>query len=279
MGRKLIEKENLQVIKYDGLQDFFRALKKPILEGRNNASIRGDLSFTGTSSFEEAMNLMIKGDRDSYEMVVKFKKMTDALFRIDNSVKNKPVLSVEGYQPNVPNAIKGLPNSMYSKRVVKAPKKVIDVFYNTAISASEDPENIAYRGAILLSAIQTLETKGYSINLYVGDISEHNRIHTGHIVRIKSASDRLNVYKTAFYIINPSYLRRIAFRINEVEEDLVDVTHSGYGSAMSSNKRNELIKKYALENCLIYDSGVRVDIDKEGQDNLRIIKNLFGGKL
>ncbi|MGI4657239.1 DUF7192 family protein, partial [Klebsiella pneumoniae] len=120
MGRRLIDNSELNVIKYDGLPDFFSALKKNRVSGRDNSSDTGSYDFTGTHSFQEAYNLMVKGDRESYDMVVKLKKMTDALFRMDKSVKRKPVVAPEGYQPHVPNAIKGLPNSMMSQQRVKA---------------------------------------------------------------------------------------------------------------------------------------------------------------
>lgn len=279
MGRRLLKDSKVQLIQYEGLPDLFSALKKPRVSGRDNSSDSGSHSFTGTHSFEEAYDLMVKGDRESYEMVVKLKKMTDALFRMDKSIKSKPVTSPEGYQPHVPNAIMGLPNSMFSQRKVKADKKVIDVFYNSSMNAHNDPENLAYRGAILLSAIQTLEGRGYSINLYTGDISEVNGKYEGFIVTIKNSFQRLNAFKTSYYIVNPSFLRRISFRVSEVEEELNDCTNEGYGSATEADDYRDYVSKHTLDNAVIFDSGVRIDINKDSKENLAEIKKLFGGKL
>uniref|UniRef100_A0AAU6MXI4 DUF7192 domain-containing protein n=1 Tax=Staphylococcus phage 184DA TaxID=3110532 RepID=A0AAU6MXI4_9CAUD len=281
MGRRLIDNSELNVIKYDGLPDFFSALKKNRVSGRDNSSDTGSYDFTGTHSFNEAYNLMVKGDRESYDMVVKLKKMTDALFRMDKSIKRKPVIAPEGYQPHVPNAIKGLPNSMMSQQRVKAEKKVIDVFYNSSIGWMEDPENLAYRGAILLSAIQTLETKGYSINLYLGKLSNkgYEDKLTGFVVNIKHSYQRLNVFKSSFYLVNPSFLRRIAFRVLEVEPDMVDLTNNGYGRVVSKSSYDTKLEEHILDNAVIFDSSVDIDINNDSSENLRAVKKLFGGRL
>ena len=281
MGRRLIDNSELNVIKYDGLPDFFSALKKNRVSGRDNSSDTGNYDFTGTHSFNEAYNLMVKGDRESYDMVVKLKKMTDALFRMDTSVKRKPVIAPEGYQPHVPNAIKGLPNSMMSQQRVKAEKKVIDVFYNSSISWMEDPENLAYRGAIMLSAIQTLETKGYSINLYLGKLSNSSRTGklTGFVVNIKHSYQRLNVFKSSFYLVNPSFLRRISFRILEVESNMTDLTHDGYGSVTGKDSYENELKENLLDNAVIFDSSTGININNDSSENLRAVKKLFGGRL
>src|SRR5699024_12531417 len=107
MGRRLIDNSELNVIKYDGLPDFFSALKKNRVSGRGDSSDTASYDFTGTHSFNEAYNLMVQGDRESYDMVVKLKKMTDTLFRMTKSVKRKQVIAPEGYKPHVHNAIKG----------------------------------------------------------------------------------------------------------------------------------------------------------------------------
>ena len=281
MGRRLIDNSELNVIKYDGLPDFFSALKKNRVSGRDNSSDTGNYDFTGTHSFNEAYNLMVKGDRESYDMVVKLKKMTDALFRMDKSVKRKSVIAPEGYQPHVPNAIKGLPNSMMSQKRVKAEKKVIDVFYNSSISWREDPENLAYRGAIMLSAIQTLETKGYSINLYLGKLSNSSRTDklTGFVVNIKHSYQRLNVFKSSFYLVNPSFLRRISFRVLEVESDMTDLTHDGYGSVVGKGSYENELKENLLDNAVIFDSSTGININNDSSENLRAVKKLFGGRL
>ncbi len=59
----------------------------------------------------------------------------------------------------------------------------------------------------MLSAIQTLETKGYSINLYLGKLSDSSYTGklTGFVVNIKHSYQRLNVFKSSFYLVNPSF--------------------------------------------------------------------------
>ena len=281
MGYQLINKGTLNVIKYEDIKIFFKAVDKPIIDGRYKASETGSYNFTGTHSLEEAKKFMKKGDRGSYDMVIKMKKLTDSLFRYDIAPRRKNVLSVEGYQPHVPNAIKGLPNSMFNTKTVNTDKKVIDVFYNSSISWDNSSNNLAFRGALLLSAMQTLESRGYSVNLYVGKISydSSTRTNVGYIVNIKRSLDRLNVFKTAFYIVNPSFLRRISFRISEVEHDLLDITHNGYGRATNREKIREEVDNYILSNAVIYDDSVDININASNEHNLKEIKKLFKGKL
>ncbi|WBF81160.1 hypothetical protein FMLHJGGC_00107 [Staphylococcus phage BSwM-KMM1] len=170
---------------------------------------------------------------------------------------------------------------MMSQQRVKAEKKVIDVFYNSSISWMEDPENLAYRGAILLSAIQTLETKGYSINLYLGKLSNSGRSNklTGFVVNIKHSYQRLNVFKSSFYLVNPSFLRRISFRVLEVEPDMTDLTQGGYGSVTGKDSYENKLKEHLLDNAVIFDSSTGININNDSSENLREVKKLFGGRL
>ena len=280
MAKKFVQDDKLYLIIYDTLQDLFNVMKEPSISSRDNSSQTGSLDFTGTNSFEESTDLMINGDDDSYEMIVRMRKITDALFKYDKGLKQKHIKDVEGYMPNVPSAVKGLPNSMISVRTEYVAKKVIDVFYNSSMNAGNEADNLAYRGALLLSAIQTLEMRGYSVNLYIGEVCVNEGKYIGHAIKVKSSSDRLNAYKLAYYLVNPSYLRRTAFKISETEEDLPDCTHNGYGRAETNESMREALRKvFNSPDLKIFDKSVNININKSSEKNVEEIKKLLGGQM
>lgn len=67
----------------------------------------------------------------------------------------------------------------------------------------------------------------------------------GFLYQLKKASDPLNTFDCAYYIVNPSFLRRHCLKILETDPFFTDVTFDGYGvaSLKSAAMAEQAIKK------------------------------------
>src|SRR5699024_6738214 len=102
---------------------------------------------------------------------------------------------------------------------------------------------------------------------------------SGFVVNINHSYQRLIVFKSSFYLVNPSFLRRVSFRVLEVESDMTDLTHDGYGSVTGKASYENELKEHLLDNAVIFDSSTGIDINNDSSENLRVVKKLFGGRL
>lgn len=265
------------IVEYNGLSEYFQMLEKPRVRGRDNSSDDRDSSWSGSRDFDEAKDLMMGGDENSHTTIMKLKSETDKYYIQDAKNKIRTFNDVVGYTPNVPNAIMGLPQSMINGKREPKKHRVVDIFVNRSRSGMTGTEQIEYEGALILSFLDALERDGYRVNLYVGKVnwlSSKDRVN-GHIVPIKKATEPLNIKKTAFYLIHPSYLRRIGFRIDEVEDQIEDVTHEGYGQVTHRKTQHEFIHKHINERFMIVDDGLDLNMHDDTEDNIQKLNDLF----
>lgn len=237
------------------------------VQGRNNSSERHDYEWTGTHSLEHSEELRKYGDKESYDKLANSKAVTDKFIDGEMGVKTKFKADLHGFAPIVPNAIIGLPLSMIDSE--RQPKKVklIDIVINVSIACSVDAKDIIERGAMILSFIDSLEKQGYRIKLYIADVyikGYGGEKANGIIIPIKNHMEQLNMYKLAYYIVNPSCLRRTFFKLQESIPELPDVTNDGYGRNKWFDTQQKAIKK-ALKNdkVVIIDGEVKPTTDRE----------------
>lgn len=268
-------------VEYTDMQQFIKTLHDKRVSGRDNSSEDSGSGWSGTSSLDEAISLLTKGDKESLSLLNNAKVVTDAMFKDVKVNKPKNVNSVEGHQPIVPHAIMGLPESMI--KTVRQPKKnkVVNIFINSSQSGGTDKEDIAFHGAMMLSAIEQLEKNGYRVGIYVGKIAylSSSESVTGYIVNIKQPMSPLNILKCSFYIVNPSFLRRISFKIDETEPKIEDCTHSGYGQATNYEDIENIVSGTFKESMLVYDTRVEIDKDMTDEDNMNNMKEFLSGYL
>lgn len=266
------------IVGYSNLSEYYRQLEEPGLNGRNDSSQdRGDSGWAGTNSYAEAEDLMYSGDEKSYQKLMELKTETDKYYIAEAGSKVRSFNDVVGYTPNVPNAILGLPQSMINAKREPKKHRVIDVLINRSRSGMTSTKQIEYEGALILSFIDALERDGFRVNLSVGKISWFRMEDevTGHFVPIKLATDPLNVKKTAYYLVNPAYLRRTAFRIDENESRLPNITYDGYGSVNNRDKMHEFMLSEVSERLLIVDDSLNLDMDDDTEYNIDKLNNLF----
>lgn len=258
---KVYNGEDWNIVEIENTRELENFLSAPIITGRDNASITGNKCFTGTDNFEQAENLRRNGDKKSLSTLNDYKIKFDKYIQYKNGYKIKQKNDIHGFVPIVPNAIIGLPLSMINQ--AREPKKVkgIDIFFNVSIRCSTSKEDIARKGAIMLSLIDALERKGFRVNLKVGSVSmKRNTVH-GVVTTMKRYDEPLNIRKLAYYLVNPSCLRRTFFKLKESVSELTDVTNDGYGMNNKFDKQREKLKTIYGEQLRIVDSGIMGNID------------------
>lgn len=268
-------------VEYTSIQQFIDMLHAKRISSRDNSSEDTDSDWSGTSSLDEAITLLTKGDKESLTLLKDAKAITDVMFKDVEVKRPKNVNSVEGHQPIVPHAIMGLPESMI--KTVRQPKKnkVVNIFINSSQSGGTKKEDIAFHGAMMLSAIEQLEKNGYRVGIYVGKIAylSESESLTGHIVNIKQPMAPLNILKCSFYMVNPSFLRRICFKIDETEPKIEDCTHSGYGQATNYDNIEDVVTNTFREKMLVYDNRIDIDKDNSNEENIDNMIEFLSGYL
>lgn len=178
----------------------------------------------GTDSYAEATSLIKKGYTeilpDIKKQVREQSKNYSNLFTVNKRI---PLNAVIGYAPNVPNAIRNLPNSMITIDKVLQKKKVISIIYSIAGSCGESQDFFIKAGATLLTIIKFLEAQGISVELSVGFMGAMVADESEAIfptVKVKNYGQELDLQKLCFPIAHPSMFRRIGFKYLETCPDI-----------------------------------------------------------
>ena len=232
---KVKKESTKEIIEFDSLNEFYSYITtteiNKAFEHKSLHSIHGSEDFTGTKSFEEAVELFKNGWTE------KAKELTQKLKVIENEVevntKQKPCLSMQGYQAVVPLYLHGVPNNMVNKKMVPVKQKVITINKPISYAARISKQQILEESIKALQVIKKIEAQGVRCNLnIVWAVSAGKTIIVK--VRIKSSTEKLNISKLAFPLVNPSMLRRLAFRFLEVYPGVTEAFTWGYGTPVNT---------------------------------------------
>lgn len=228
---------------YD-LSDFLK--NTPAIQNRNDRSTSADYSFTGTNSFEEAIEKSMYGDEQLSEKIKKIIQTIDVSNDdLVNKIKMEYENSVVGFMPNVPNYLIGSPNSMINSKRKMIKNKIINIYVNQSVSWKVSKDDIINQSSKIVAAIDYLERQGYRCNLFSGALVQGGDSVVGPIVKIKNDRTPLNVNTMAFQLAHPSVLRRLSFKYMEIIPRR-DLTHSGYGTVLSDKEKISKIVKETI---------------------------------
>lgn len=187
-------------------------------ESENND--REALRFCGTHDYMEAENFLINGWDEPLEQI---QKGVDKVNYMSTGTKQRPQNAIVGYIPNVPNALRGLPESMIT--IHRTPQKVraITIYYAPVACGGTDKQEFIDGGIKMLSVINKLEASGIRVCLYsLAKCSQEYDEYTFCSVKIKDFRDKLDLKKICFPFVNASWLRRIGFKWLETCKGLTD---------------------------------------------------------
>lgn len=196
--------------------------------------------WTKTKSFEEALNLFEYGWYEDFDEFLAQKKQIDKHFPYITKKRNY-YNSTHGSVPNVVNAVNGLPLSMRKMYYNNNTQNIITINYNCSCPWSTTQRQIFTNGLLTLSLIDFFDSMGYRVNLRFYDISKmENQILFIDMI-LKSPGERINLQKFYFAFCNPSFLRRLIFRVTETTQGLRNGWISGYGRCMPTNEIKKIL--------------------------------------
>ena len=258
MKTKEINKKT-EVIEYDSLKEFYDYLiSTPFNQAfcwKKHASVDGTYEFTKTKDFSEAVELFKSGWSDMATKLVQKLKVTET--KMQPTMKPRTTLSVAGYQAIVPLYLQGVPNNMVNKKMVPIKQKVItlnkSINYNCGVSADQ----IIEESIKAMRIVKKLESQGYRCNLNIVLGASAGGKQFVIKVKIKSASEKMNISKLAFPLVHPSMLRRLFFRFIEVYPNVTKNFTYGYGAPASTEEIKKIFKdEYVLP------AFINKDVDK-----------------
>ena len=263
-------KETWKMIEFDSLSDFYNyitttSINKTFEERRKHLSSEkpnNKENWSGTASFDDAVNLMKNGWNAGATTLTKAFKLSQVNASIKQEVKN--ILSVCGYQAIVPLYLQGVPNNMISKKMTPVKKKVITINKITCVSSSVSSSILQEESVKCFQIIKKIEDSGIRVNLNLV-------ISTGHVcvkIRLKSANERLNISKLAFPLVHPSMLRRLYFRFVEVFPTIPKSFLWGYGRVPSEAEFKKAIGDKEIVLPTIIEAATSSDIKTISVDEL-----------
>lgn len=203
----------------------------------HNASRHGTRSFAGTGTFDEAVELAIKGwDGPRAEV----ERMFDRIVPQIRDAISKRVVNVQSARGRkvMPGRIaQGHPRPTIQRvRTMEAKStRTVSILCNGSYSAGVEAETITKVGATLLALCDALTYMGVSTEVWVVVNASHGGESYGTAVRVKGYEDQTGTDRMMFALAHPAFLRRLFF--GAVEGDrradgtpIAEVISSSYGS-------------------------------------------------
>ena len=201
-------------------------------------SKEGTSSFTGTSSYKEAEQMLAHGYT---KILPEIKKgMVQANASTSPMQRRRVTTGVQGYAPHVPNAIQGLPNSMIRTDSQAQKVKAVSIVYGMAGLGNVPSSEFIKCGIVVLSIVNKLELSGCRVALQVAfKHSEAGNDIAIATVNLKSYAEHLDLQKLSFPIAHTSMFRRFGFKWLETSPDIKDSENAkGYGATITSSSKD-----------------------------------------
>lgn len=258
---------------FKNLHDLMSTLEKrpnnSIMKDKHGSK-EGTSSFTGTSSYKEAEQLMAHGYT---KILPEIKKgMIQANASTAPMQRRRVTTGVQGYAPHVPNAIQGLPNSMIRTESQMQKVKAVSIVYAMSGLGYVPSSEFIKCGIVVLSIVNKLELSGCRVALQVA--FKHSKVYDEIViatVNVKSYAEHLDLQKLSFPIAHTSMFRRFGFKWLETSPDITDRGHaSGYGQTIHSDSKH-------LRDVIASNGEILIDaliIQKNNYDADAIIKSL-----
>lgn len=227
----------------------------------------GNSDWRGTDSWEETMELARYGWTEGRRNLVK--TLNIFIEKEKYLISPRYSYNVGGLFPNVPRYVAGDPLHMVNQdREEKGPIKILNLLVNVTSSASVSGQSKINWGAALVSIIDNLESSGYSISITWVTASKPSDSYDGPDVvlsyDLKSAGEHVDLDKLAFWLINPSTLRRIDLSFIE----RFDIQR-WYGEGYGLPKKSSSLKRFFNEDFIILDGSKGSSSVMEGYEMIK----------
>lgn len=240
-------------MEFKSINEFLTFLQTNENTGYGDESHTTDRWFTGTSSYEEAMKLLVGGWTDEAKKLTQI--MNADIRTKEQQMQRKQVRSVAGGHAIVAAYLNGAPNNMMMQKLEPKKQKVITVTKEIGYMASVSREEIRAESIKALKVVMKLEAQGYRVNLNVMSVAKSGSNAVLCKVRVKNANEKLNISKVAFPLVHSSMLRRFVFNFREVYKNCKVY---GYGGTASKQVYRELMEDHEY----LIPNFIHIDVDK-----------------
>lgn len=237
--------KQIRIFDFDSLNDFYNyitttdineAFKDKTLSSKENG-----FRFTGTESFEEAVDLFKHGWPDGSKNLTR--KLNASSISVKPTMKSRTQKNVAGYQVLVPNYLSGDPLNMINRKMVPVKQKVITISKSISYSAMIEKETIENESVKAMQIVKKIESQGMRVNLNLVFGVTKNNMTILVKIRLKKSTEKVNVSKLAFPLVHPSMLRRLLFRFEEVVPGIDPAFCYGYGTPMKATEMKTYLEK------------------------------------
>lgn len=166
-------------------------------------------SFNGVNTYQEAQNLLYNGYDQAVEPLASSYEQTIL------NLKNKKIVSVVGYTPIVPNAIKGLPCSMINTQKTPQPIKTMTLYYSPVSNKDTSTQDLLDAGKKFMQLVATLDHQGIKLKIVMvpyAAMSRCNKPKNSYYgalttVSIKDYNQPINFKKISYCLAHPAFFR------------------------------------------------------------------------
>lgn len=117
----------------------------------------------------------------------------------------------------------------------RSKEKPINILVNLSYRWETTQNQVVNRGVIIQNLVNELEKNGYKVNLKTFALTYYDNEISCIVVSLKSIDERLDPRKAYFSFCNPSFLRRLVFRVMESSDFKKTGWNENYGFVCESD--------------------------------------------
>lgn len=153
-------------------------------------------------TYQQAVDMLYDYDKHLQKFKTSLKNI-DKQKTVDVK-KTKSVVGVQGFQPIVPNALMGLPNSMIGTQVVSKKSKILNVVIDGTYPYNTSSTEVANHFSKSLAYLVGLEKQGFRVRISLMFLFANNHQGQVHVCKIllKSENQPIDLKRLMFPLTN-----------------------------------------------------------------------------
>lgn len=236
-----------------------------------------DYHWYRTKNFDEAIDYCLHGDNEAIRFFNSSNQEVELMFPV-LSKKRNIVEDYYGHRVDVNKYLTSNPRCMY--RLDRNEKfNIIEIYFNVSAIATNSGDMFFNRGVATINLIKLLENLGYRVALNFVNLAQNieldgknnlNKEIFYFLMNIKRADEKISPAICCFPMCNPSFLRRIIFRVRETTDFKILDWGDGYGNTMSLGDMKTFFEQFEnkdMTNCIIIGDPRKMGIRGENLED------------
>ena len=198
-----------------------------------------DDDFNDFEDFKDALKAMEYGyDTHLEDLNKEMEKTRKYVFEKVLNKKGTYKKDVVGFMPIVPNVITGNPINMINSDVAQRRIPVCKIIIEKAMLAGVTAKDTIKYFSVFFALLQLIENKGIRCELWIGGASDCGKEIHCFKLKLKDATQPINIYKLQFPIISADMFRRIGFRLKETSPTMKEDWTWSYGRTLINQEED-----------------------------------------